>query len=799
MTIKPSKPNSLVERLFLSSFHVRVVTLFLLMLFIIQGGDLLIVNATVYKNAKANILNEIKTGSNIFGLLRNHYNQSLHEAASILASDYAFRQAIATHDRDTIISVLENHGARINAKRMILVGLDNRIIADIQRPSASGQVFSFPELTVSNDSKATIIELTDNHAYELLAVPVKAPLPIAWVVIGFTLDKKLADNLKQLSNLDVSFIGKSPSTPWKVLTTTLAQAAMDRVMASLDNHKEATVPTEEANIFASQDYENFIVPKNQSDGTTFAAVLHRALPEAMETTNKLRWNLFWLMLLMLAPSVAFAMLLAGSVTKPVIKLASTAHGMAQGDYSKSNAMDRHDEIGKLALAFDSMRQGIQTREEKILKLAFRDSLTNLPNRTFFTERLEQSLVLAKQENRPLTVMLIDMNRFKEVNNVLGHHMGDQLLQKVALRLSRTFDGLSDTIARLGGDEFAILLRGGTCASALDLVRSLLPGLEQPAKIEGYQVDVGLSIGIACFPENGVDAVRLMQCADIAMYSAKRQTNGVAIYNPLHDNSTAYNLSIVGDLRRASQENEFVVYYQPKVRFADNKVYAVEALVRWNHPERGLMHPDIFVPIAEQTGHIRTITRWVLDKALAQCALWRGNGINIEVAVNLSVKDLEDNDLPCYISQLLSRYRLPPAALALEITEGALMQDPEHVMGIANLLNKLDIKLSIDDYGSGFSSLSYIKKFPVKELKIDKAFVIGMMNNPDDITIVRSTVELGHNMGLSVVAEGVENQVIWNLLRDMGCDVAQGFFTSKPLTPAELEYWLGTTLSAQHSP
>lgn len=779
-------------------FNVRVAAFFLFMLAIVHGSNFFVVNTAVQQNSEDVIKKELDIGTRIFFRLRQFNLQRLREAAKILATDFGFRQAIATRDNNTILSVLENHGARINAKRMILLDLDNTIIADMQNPDISGKPFPFPELTdLEHDvyKQTPTVEIVDNQAYELIAVPVNAPITIAWVVMGFELDNKLAAELKSLSNLDISFITQSSTLSWQILATTLPKPELHSLKESLLSIKKL----DKANIkqiFTSGKYKSLLLTLEQTNTTILAAVLHRNLPEALAPIETLKLDLFWLMLLMLLPSILLSLVLARNVTRPIIQLAHAARNIGKGGYNKKIGIRRSDEIGELALSFDHMSQVIQHREKEILDLAYIDGLTQLPNRTLFIDRLQKAIDQAKTVNKPLTILFMDIDRFKEVNKVLGHNLGDKLIKIAGIRLSGAFSDLTDTVARLGGDEFAVLLPHHTCISAQEHLTQLLPTLERPVMLDNYQVDVGVSTGIACFPEHGKDAGTLLQCADAAMYIAKRQSNGMAIFDPLHISTTEFNLSIIGDLKRAARENEFVLYYQPKVNIATQTVHSVETLIRWIHPQHGLIAPDKFIPIAEQTGNICEITRWVLDSALAQMAIWRDKNYSFEVAVNISVRDLEDDSFPIFIMGLLDKYRLPSDKLVLEITEGALMTDPEAALKIVHMLSRLGIKLSIDDYGSGFSSLSYIKKLPVQELKIDKTFVSNMASDEDDVTIVRSTIDLGHNMGLKVVAEGVENQEIWNMLHEIGCDIAQGYFLSKPMIVEELEKWIDNTKPEQ---
>jgi predicted signal transduction protein with EAL and GGDEF domain len=348
---------------------------------------------------------------------------------------------------------------------------------------------------------------------------------------------------------------------------------------------------------------------------------------------------------------------------------------------------------------------------------------------------------------------------------------------------------TDTVARLGGDEFAVLLPADNLDGACLIATRMLRALEQPIMVEGQLVDVGASIGIVTFPDNGTDMNVLLRRADIAMYVAKRSNLGFALYDEKHDQHSAERLSLMSELRQAVEHDQLTLYYQPKVDLATHRVKYVEALVRWDHPTRGFVAPDQFIPFAEQTGYIKTISRWVADKAIAQCAEWHAHGIDLAVSVNVSARELIQSTLPETFQALLDKHDVSPERIWIEITESAIMDDPNHAIETLDRLHAMGIRLSIDDFGTGYSSLSYLKRMPVDELKIDKSFVIGMTHHKDDETIVRSTIDLGHNMGLKVVAEGVEDEALMQRLKALRCDLAQGYHLSRPLPPAKLELWL----------
>jgi diguanylate cyclase (GGDEF)-like protein/PAS domain S-box-containing protein len=421
--------------------------------------------------------------------------------------------------------------------------------------------------------------------------------------------------------------------------------------------------------------------------------------------------------------------------------------------------------------------------------ALHDTLTDLPNRTLFRESLQQAILHARRYKKPLALLLLDLDRFRDINDTFGHHWGDTLLRQVGARLHSALRK-SDPIARLGGDEFAVLLPNtGDMNGAIRAATRLMNVLEHTFVVEGHTLNVGASIGIALCPEHGEDADTLLRRADIAMYTAKRAHEGFAFYQPEQDDHTPDRLLLAGELRHAIENDQLVLHYQPKASFATGCVSHVEALVRWNHPQRGLVPPDQFIPLAEQTGLIRPLFLWVLNDALHQCSLWQQEGIGLHVAVNLSMRNLQDPRLPDTLVNLLSRWNLEPTWVELEITESALAADPERAMRILTRFSAMGMRITIDDFGTGYSSLAYLKRLPVDEIKIDKSFVLGMVNDENDATIVRSTIDLGHNLGLKVVAEGVEDQATWDLLTAWGCDLAQGYFLSHPLPAPDLVAWL----------
>ncbi|HKQ00522.1 MAG TPA: EAL domain-containing protein [Actinomycetes bacterium] len=431
--------------------------------------------------------------------------------------------------------------------------------------------------------------------------------------------------------------------------------------------------------------------------------------------------------------------------------------------------------------------------------ALHDALTGLPNRTLLRDRTNQAIRQADRELVSAALLLLDLERFKEVNDTLGHHYGDQLLVEVGQRLKAALRGV-DTVARLGGDEFAVLLpRIETVEGAVWVARKLQAALAQPFLLEGLSLDVEASIGLALYPEHGDDSDELLQHADIAMYVAKETHAGFVLFQPSLDQHSPRRLALLGELRRGIDYQQLLLHYQPKVHAHTGQVLGVEALVRWQHPEHGLIPPNDFIPLAERTGLIGPLTHYVLDAALYQCRQWQQAGHELAIAVNVSARRLLDLHFPDEVAGLLASWGIPARLLVVEITESTIMADPPRALEILGRLNTMGVQLSIDDFGTGYSSMAYLKSLPVHELKIDRSFVMQMTSDTRDAVIVRSTVDLGRNLGLRVVAEGVEDQTTLQELDQLGCDAIQGYYISRPVPPDDLIHWLKQHQAATPTP
>ena len=454
-------------------------------------------------------------------------------------------------------------------------------------------------------------------------------------------------------------------------------------------------------------------------------------------------------------------------------------------------------LGTVALAIGLGIAGIVVRRvslqtKQLSDQALYDPLTGLANRSLLMDRLEHEIGISKRENQSFGVLLMDLDRFKEVNDTLGHNVGDELLREVGSRLKEAVRA-EDTVARLGGDEYVILIHNLEPKGASFIANKVLTALDKPFHWQNQSIDIGASLGLSFFPSQCADASGLLRCADIAMYVAKRSGKGYALYSPDQERTSLGDLSLKSELREAIQTNQLCLYYQPQIDHKSQRIVGLEALVRWNHPLRGFLPPDAFIPLAEDGGLIGSLTHWVLQTALAQQVALQQQGFNLNMAVNLSARNLHDMDLPASVGRLLEASGVNPKYLTLEITESAVMANPSDGLTILTELNKMGIKLAIDDYGTGYSSLAYLKRLPVDELKIDKSFVMDMENNENDAVIVRSTIDLAHNLGLKVTAEGVETQDAWDTLCVLGCNQSQGYFMGRPMSVEKLDAWLRETV------
>ena len=478
---------------------------------------------------------------------------------------------------------------------------------------------------------------------------------------------------------------------------------------------------------------------------------------------------------------------AGGVWRGVVRNQTKDGGLSWERACISPVVSENEKITHYVVVLEDITKE-KEQTEAFEFMALHDALTNLPNRTLFFNRLEQAISAATREEKSLAVMLMDLDDFKEINDSLGHHVGDRVLREVGKRLSKVIRS-GDTVARMGGDEFLVLLPSANEQQCVTFMNRIVQTLKRPYALENLNVEIGASIGLALYPEDGDSADLLLQHADVAMYTAKKATETYARYNKSLGEGILNRLELASDFRAAIEENQFLLHYQPLINIKTGTADKVEVLIRWLHPERGLLYPDAFISLAEQTGYMCETTSWVINSAFQQLSKWKRSGLDIGMSINVSVVDLFDLELPELIKRNSKYFNIEPSKITLEITESVLMMYTQKSLDVLTSLRNIGLNISIDDFGTGYSSLQHLKELPVAELKIDKSFVMDMIKDEDDAVIVRSTVDLAHNLGLTVVAEGIESQEIFDILEVLGCDYGQGFHIARPMAAEQLADWL----------
>lgn len=782
------------------SLRSRIAIIFLSLILGIQAIGFSAIRFSIDKNARHSVDEQLEIGEKIFVSLLDQNGESLTQGAKILAADYGFRQAIGSKDDETISSALSNHQSRINADiAMFYSESQNKLIlsGNLSHQEALDEATNL--VTDAKSGGGRSFKIFRDKPYQLVAVPIKAPLTIGWIIMGFEINNTLAKKLHKLSNLEVTFLSQPDTQNWDFSATTVGDEIAHQLLQQSIPTLERLNQTDQAQPFnkvvkttlniRDTEYGTRYVEILKNQNQSLYAVLQRSIDQATAPYKTLQINLLVLTLIGALVFAIAILYVAKKISSPISQLVNTAEKLGAGQYEYVADTDRPDEIGNLGRAFNKMSAEIANREEHISKLAYWDQLTELPNRFSFIQKLSQAIADANKNNSSVSVIVMNLDRFKKINTVLGHDSGNKVLRDVANRMQSTVRQSTDFVARLSGDEFAILLPNSDSNIAFRIANDLEKRLEIAVRIGDQHVDVSASMGIASFPEHADNEQKLFSSAELAMQIAKEKQYHIAVFDSKFDASSSENLSLASDLKTAIASQQLRMYVQPKVDLKTGKTTSAEALIRWIHPERGQIFPDQFIPFAEQTGLIQKISLWMLHQAATYAALWRAEGKKITIAVNLSTRDLIDADLPAKLQQIIDEHDITAEYLSLEITESSIMDDPQRALDTLKKLSLMGFKLAIDDFGTGYSSLAYLKKLPIDELKIDKSFVLNVAKDKSDVTIVKSTIDLGHNLNLKVVAEGIENQEAWNLLASMGCDFGQGYFMSRPMPASEFSQWL----------
>ena len=805
----PAMPSALFQP---HRLQTRIVAVYLGLLLVVQGLTYWVIHNSIDRNARQAVAESLVGGEALLLRLLAQQQDALQQATRALAEDASLRTALGEARPEAMVTALRSHGEAVRANATLLTDANFRPLsfaplspsadsADVTQVLATllPALAQTPPPSPASPTRAMAPRLVriGGQAYQLawMAVAPRQHRPVAWVAMASRIDTRTLQELHSLSGLDLALlVPPQGSQGWQVLDATLPTANWPRLaQAWEDGPRRGTLSQPTFHVADDEFSARAITLLDPQGHDVLLAVLMRSVDQAIAPYRQLKLTLLALSAMGVIAFGLVGMFGARRITAPLRELSSSARQLGRGDYDSEVSSDFAGEIGELAQSFETMRQTIQAREGELRRLVWQDPLTELPNLEQFRRDLRQAVQRASQHGVPCAVLLLDMDRFKHVNDLLGHRFGDRLLRAVAQRLREGLQeglgGRTAVLSRLSGDEFGILLPGADAAAAWPVAQRILADFERPLTLDGHTVDLGAGIGIAASPEHGRDPDTVLSRAEQAMNTAKQQQAGAVSYHPGLDASSSASLTLLGELRTAVDESQLRLFLQPKVTLATGQVVGAEALVRWQHPERGVLAPVGFVPFAEQTGFVRLLTRWMIDEVARTAQGLIAQGLAMKLAVNLSTRDLLDPDLPQRLGDAIARHHLPPGSIVLEITESAIMDDPQRAQHTLQRLRAMGLRLSIDDFGTGHSSLAYLKTLPVQELKLDRSFVMSMGSDEHDAKIVQSTVALAHSLGLSVVAEGVESLSTWELLQALGCDEAQGHLIAKPMPASQFAAWV----------
>lgn len=713
-------------------------------------------------------------------------SQRVAASVQVLALDYALRAAIAERDRETVLSALRNHGRRVGAARMMQLGLDGTVEADTAADAPAPRSFPFTDLVENAQThEAAAVVALDGRAYWMVVVPVYAPQPIALIAAGIPIDDALVARLQRSSALpkEIELAAQAGDGTWTVVAR-----AGDRVALTVPVLGTGGALPQAPQLVELDGREYVALAERleaSRDSAPLVALLAYSLDEALRPYRGVATAWAALLALGLGAGLVGAVLIARGVSRPIEALAETARRIEGGDYRPPPPISPRGEIGQLAAAFANMAQAIGEREERISFQAAHDTVTGLQNRVAAEAAISQDLAARSPARGAL--LMIGIGRLPEIVKTMGHALSDQLTRDAGQRV-RALAG--DRIAARAADaQFLIWLPGAERADAIEMAVRAVDALGEPYRDGEVAIDLAPAVGIALCPAHGTEASALLQHADVALFAALGSEETVRAYDVATDPHRPERLALMGELREAIDGNQLALCFQPKLELQSRRIVGAESLLRWHHPRRGELAPDAFIALAEGTGNIRRLTRWALAAGIAQAQRWSAAGRALSVAVNLSARDLDDSDLPRRIGELLAVHRVSPERMVLEITESAVMREPAAAIQVLRRLSDTGIAISIDDFGVGQSSLAYLRRLPVRELKIDRSFVQKLAVDEGDRTIVGSIVELGQRLGFRVCAEGVEDAAALEWLAGIGCDHAQGYHIARPLPPAEFDAFL----------
>ena len=766
------------------TFQTRIAGVLALLLLVVVAATYFAVKAATTRAVEKQAQVQLSTGSQVFERLLDLRGRRLQYGLDWLSADGPFKQAVAEGNPETVMAALRRHGTGLHSSEVFVLGLDGKVMVSTLPVLTHGQPFPYDEALrhARRSGLQMLIVAMDSQPYLLVQDVVLDPQPIARVVMGFPMDRQFANELRSMSNLEVSFLSVQNGQVGELFSTQ-PEAYRATIIDTL--HQAQLNPDAQINLFYGQRVLSQVLPlANTGEGDEVRVLLQSPLDHALESFAPLDRQFLGIALAVLLVSLAAALLLARRVSRPLNALVEAAERIGAGDYRTPVRVRSHDEFGLLARAFNAMQSGIAVRERQLAHNALHDPLTGLPNRALALERLGSAI----SAQRPVVLLYLGIENYRVINEGFGPQGVEEMLREASRCLSMCLLA-SDTAARIAGSEFLLLLENTEVDRAVARADRLYGLLTEPQRIGNDEVRHEVSIGIAAYPADGQQVEELISRAAIARHDAASLPGHLQIYQQDRDLAHQRQITLIRDLRRAVVEGELFLCYQPKLDLMHGHVRQAEALLRWQHPTLGQVSPAEFIPLAERTGSMRSMTLWVIEEAIRQIAEWAGRGLHIQLSVNISVDDLADDDLAIRVTALLMQYAVAAQQLTFEITESAIMHNPQQALSVLEQLRGCGISLSVDDFGTGYSSLAQLQRLPVQELKIDQSFIRNLDSASGDGVIVRSTIEMSHNLGLKVVAEGVEFEPSLKLLRQWKCDTAQGHLISRPLNAMAFEMWM----------
>jgi diguanylate cyclase (GGDEF)-like protein len=761
----------------MGSFRKRLLVLIIGLVVLTQTVTLSAVLASTSRDVQARGAEQLRAaGSFVDQLIRFRAGQ-LANGVAVLAQDFGFREAVASGDGPTMLSAAGNNARRMGADLVLLFDTHGRVLAsnapaDARGGRPIGDLLLGESGAHRNQPRFMVL---GRRTYQFFLAPVRTPEIIAWVAMGFAVDDALARKIRDLAGVQVT-LGIRRAHRFTSVASSLPEAEHEQLRAG------AGLAGGSARVvrLGASSYLTFVQPL-ESGGQAAEAILQKPMFAVLAPYRELRNSLLLIDSVAIVLAAMIGVILGRGAARPLWELVRAAQRIQHGRYDTAVTIRGGEEFRSLAATFNTMQRTIADREADATRQAFYDSLTGLPNRTLVERRLED-LLAGPERPATLALILILVRSVREINATFGQAVGDEVVREAGRRLSRNV-AAEHVLARVGESRFLVVAPGFSAERARVYVDQLGSALRGGFHLSGMTLELDLSAGICTFPDHGAAAGELLQRVQIALEDADDTRLRVASYEPGRDEQHRRRLTLITGLRTAIERNELTLKYQPKVEMAGGTVKSLEALVRWHHATLGPVSPGEFVPLAESAGASRVLTDWVLGAAIRQLGEWHRAGLSLQVAVNLSAPDILDPDLGDGILKLLAAERLEPHALLLEITESAVMRDPELAARHMQPLRAAGVQFAIDDFGTGHSSLSQLSRLPVDELKIDRSFISQASAGGNAAAIVASTIELAHGMSMKVVGEGVEEPSAWNLLKHLGCDCAQGYLISPPIEAA----------------